>query len=434
MKTLNTIRSYPAGYDPPPLPQGLCKHSVLADMLSHYREFVNPAFVPPVSEKAIRQLIELTFFASMTLEERRFPNFRISCQKDVVSMFYVTRFDPVVLDGVDTLRRLAPILTHPEFALLVTERDGRLWCDGLLNVGPRGYDMLPGRPEFGSVGVPPSIRIEVREPGHVLAGIGAVVYEIRAGKVRLIGSYLAVPSVKTFREQLSLYLECELVQKEGEDATRLFGGSKHSVPIHIVLSRMLRVAVENRHGGTFVITPSDSCDTAPYNIDLKYAARSCDLGLDMIAFWSACANAQRSNLIENHTQAIRRWNTCKAKLLADAEAVGNLSFVDGCVVLTRHLQLCGFGGEIQVSDKQASEAPRVFKDYLTNEQWEYDSFIKEIGGTRHKSAARLCKAHGGMLVFIVSQDGDLKAFSSDATKVNAFGPLDLPSVGINLHP
>lgn len=426
---LNSIRSYPANYEPPPLPERLCSQRDLADLLLHYLAFEVPALRPPVSDDGIRRLIDLAFFTSMAPEEGRFPRFNIACQEDVGAPFTVTRFDSIAMDNVDALRRVAPSCTHPECALAVAQRDEQLWCDGVLNVGPMGYDTAPGRPEFFSGGSRPSIRIAVRGPGHMIARSGVMAYELRAGKIRYLSNYWAVPGVETFREEVAQYLEQELIHREGEDAKTLFGGSKPSVPIHVILSRMLRVAVDARHGGTFVIIPSDSCDSVSYGIHLEYAAKDLDLGRDMIAFWSACADAARKDLKDGYTQAIRSWTHRKARMLIAAEAVGNLSCVDGCVVLNRRLQLCGFGGEIQVSDQQAREAPRSFKNYKTGEQWEYESFLKGIGGTRHKSAARLCKAYDGILVFIVSQDGELKVFSSDADKVNAFGPVDVPFEG-----
>ena len=94
-------------------------------------------------------------------------------------------------------------------------------------------------------------------------------------------------------------------------------------------------------------------------------------------------------------------------------------------MLNRRLQLCGFGGEITVTDEVARNAPRKFTDYKTGEEWDYDGFLRGIGGTRHKSAARLCKTHDGILNFVVSQDGQFKVFSSADGSVDAFGPLDI---------
>ena len=429
---LNTIRSYPADYEPPPLPERLCSQCDLADLLLHYLAFEVPGLRPPVSDDGIRRLIDLSFITSIAPEEGRFPRFNISCQQDFGAPFTVTRFDPIALDNVDALRRLAPSCTHSECALMVSQRDERMWCDGVVNVGQMGFDTMPGRPEFTSGGGRPSIQIAVIGPGHMIARSGTMAYELREGRIRQVSSCWYVPAVKTFREELARYLERELVQREGEDARTLFGGSKGSVPIHVILSTMLRVGVDARHGGTFVIIPSDSCECDSYDIHLKYVARDLDLGVHMIDFWCACAETTRKRLQDGYTRAIRSWTFHKTNMLLAAEAVGNLSCVDGCVVLNRRLQLCGFGGEIQVSDQAAKDAPRSFTDYKTGKEWKYDDFLKGIGGTRHKSAARLCKAHDGLLVFIMSQDGELKVFSSDGDKVNAFGPLDVTRAPVGM--
>ncbi len=425
---LNTIRSAPAYYNFPHLPEDLCGQRDLANLLLHYIAFQTPAFRPPVSGKNIYRLIELAFFTSMATEEGRFPRFNIACQKDLGTPFTVTRFVPIPMDNVDVLRRVAPSCTHPECALLVAERNGRLCCDGVVNIGSMGYDTTPGRPEFHSAGSPPRLRIEINGPGHMIVHSGIMAFELRAGNFRYPSYFWYVPSVQKFREEVGQYLEQELVNCEGEEAKKLFGGSKNSVPIHVILSRMLRVAIDARHGGAFVIIPSNSFDSDPYNIDLKYPAQDLDLGQDMIAFWSACADAQRKKSIDEYRRAIRMWTFKKANMLIAAEAVGNLSCVDGCVVLNRRLQLCGFGGVIKVSEDQALKSTIDFENYKTGEKWEYKSLLEEIGGTRHQSAVRLCKAHRNMLVFIVSQDGDLKVFSSGTDKAHAFGPINVPSL------
>ena len=139
---LNSIRSYPAHYQPLPILDRLCGHADLAALLLHYLEHEVPAFRPPVSDEGIRNVIELAFFASMAPEEGRYLRFNISCQTDVGAPFTVTRFDPIILKNVDALRRLAPSCTHSECALLVTELEERLWCNGVVNVGPMGSDTI----------------------------------------------------------------------------------------------------------------------------------------------------------------------------------------------------------------------------------------------------------------------------------------------------
>jgi hypothetical protein len=110
-------------------------------------------------------------------------------------------------------------------------------------------------------------------------------------------------------------------------------------------------------------------------------------------------------------------------MLTRAELIGNFSCVDGCVVLNRHLQLRGFGSEIKITDVDLEKSPRRFKDLKTGKVLKGSKFLGGIGGTRHKSAARLCKLHAGVVVIVVSQDGELRVFSSNKNSVNGFGPI-----------
>jgi len=71
------------------------------------------------------------------------------------------------------------------------------------------------------------------------------------------------------------------MQRDGEEARRLYGGSRHSVPIDVVFWRMLDVAFEAGHGGAFVIIPSGAEDASAYNIRFKYPARELRHGRDL---------------------------------------------------------------------------------------------------------------------------------------------------------
>jgi hypothetical protein len=115
-------------------------------------------------------------------------------------------------------------------------------------------------------------------------------------------------------------------------------------------------------------------------------------------------------------------------MMMDAETLGNMSMVDGCVVLDRSLRGRAFGTEIVVPDGDARQSPRAFRNVISYEEWAYDDFMHGIGGTRHRSAARLCRVYPNVIVFVVSQDGEFKIICSDDGQVNAFGPLDLPIV------
>jgi hypothetical protein len=206
---------------------------------------------------------------------------------------------------------------------------------------------------------------------------------------------------------------------------KTWNGSRFTVPW--VLATVCRIAVDARRGGAFVILPGEGRDAASFGVHPKYATTSPDLGADIVSFWKEWYGASQSTNHNDYTQAGRRWIVSWARLLTHADIVGNLSCVDGCVVLNRRLQVCGFGSEIKITDEQLSNSPRTFKNFKTGEVWPDREFFNAIGGTRHKSAARLCKAHADALVFVVSQDGELRVFSSNLESVYSIGPIDTHS-------
>ena len=444
---LNHVTYSLGGYQVP-LPAGPCSledfSGVLLSALKceeslHGRK---SSILAELSEKNLRLLIDMAFYSSMAPEEGRYPRFKIAFRSARVER--AVRFMPVVLNQTDDLRKLAPVCA-PGTALVVSEREEHLYCDGLAFVSQP--DTLPGKCFFNAVlGAPWTLLLDLKGPGHLAADTGFLQYEFRAGSIRQSSFIVFVPGVSRFLDQFREYISQEVAQRFGDctktssdvypysstnqvhagilNALLTHGGSS---PIHVVVSTMLRVVVEARHGGALVIIPSDVDQTNSYKIELGYSTQGLDLGHDLIEFLCASAAAELERPDYDHP-ALNRWSFWKAKMLTDAEALGYSSSVDGCVVLNRRMQVCRFGGKIRVSDDDAKNAPRSFVNAKTGDKIEYDAFMKGIGGTRHQSAARLCKTFDGVLVFVVSQDGDLTVFSSDASTVTGFRcvlPFDL---------
>ena len=115
---------------------------------------------------------------------------------------------------------------------------------------------------------------------------------------------------------------------------------------------------------------------------------------------------------------LRRYNRFRRQLYATAA----LSVVDGAVVFDSELRLLGFGGEILVDESTASKSQQTFTDATTDNPLPSQN-SSSFGGTRHRSAYRLCKTVAGSLAFVVSQDGELTVFYSKPGKVFAFGSL-----------
>src|SRR5262249_4270375 len=90
MVKLNTLVRPPTGYDPPSVPKSLCNPRTLADLLIDARAWRKEAFwsdgaaseaAAPLSDDAVRKLIDLAFYTSLAPEEGRHPRFKLVSQK-----------------------------------------------------------------------------------------------------------------------------------------------------------------------------------------------------------------------------------------------------------------------------------------------------------------------------------------------------------------
>jgi hypothetical protein len=155
-------------------------------------------------------------------------------------------------------------------------------------------------------------------------------------------------------------------------------------------------------------------------VRFNYRASGINLANDAVDHWRACRFKPKDAAAEAEDLT---WG----KLLAAADTIERCSLVDGCVVLSRGLNLLGFGGEITSRDEDAERSQRPLRNLLTGELT-FEQALKNAGsGTRHRSALRLCMCLAGAFAAVISQDGDLKVFWSDEKNVYGFERLYVPN-------
>ncbi len=117
--------------------------------------------------------------------------------------------------------------------------------------------------------------------------------------------------------------------------------------------------------------------------------------------------------IEAHSNLMRLQKAC--------DAAAGLANLDGCLVIARDLSVTGFNETIEAT----GEVKPLLADFYTCDADRAVEFELSSKGHRHKSAARLCGALPGTIVFVVSQDSDLRVLSSaeDEEHVWAFENL-----------
>ena len=422
---LPSIRLIGGGYSPPDIdatkPQGPAD---LAELLWHYKQWATckEQLSFPASEPGLRGIIELAFYASMASEEGRY--FRFNLVNRYGDDYAAARFDQVELDSVDAVRRLAPACTHSDCALhVIDDGTGTLRCDGLDFVASLGDEVIIGAPNVTGRADSPSLHVKVQGSGHLYAGNVGLQYEMRAGVIRPVGPFVCVPQVKELIKETNAQLREQLKPQDVKELPSHLDWQLNLTIPHLVFPLIAKFAVEGRRGGAFVILPGDSPIPQDFDVHPKHRATRHDLGADVVQFWTASIDAARKFEREGYHSALTQWQWARAKMLTSAEVVGNLSCIDGCVVLSRQLRLLGAGSEIKITDDQIQKSRLPFLDARNGKEWPDDVFLKGIGGTRHKSAARLCKAHPGIMVWVVSQDGELRVFSSDDKGIYPYGPL-----------
>ena len=115
-----------------------------------------------------------------------------------------------------------------------------------------------------------------------------------------------------------------------------------------------------------------------------------------------------------------------------ARIFAQLTAVDGATLITRELNVVGFGAKLK-NAPNSSEPLKIYKiDPLDHDEWFMPVELSSLGGMRHQSAARFVHNHHDSLAFVVSQDGNVTAFvwqdaenSNNEGALYAYGRLEL---------
>ena len=170
-----------------------------------------------------------------------------------------------------------------------------------------------------------------------------------------------------------------------------------------LLYRVLWQVNSRRHGAALLIVPSaQSCSGC---IDLKYQLAS-------------------RFLFHDETRIEKRSEKARLKeIITYADLIAMLTAVDGSVVLTKDLDLVGFGAEV-LMDQMGSRHPQMC--FIGYDGTEDTSKTFKDNGMRHRAGYRFCDAVEGSVAFIISQDGMIEACTRHEGKVVVYDNVALP--------
>jgi hypothetical protein len=258
---------------------------------------------------------------------------------------------------------------------------------------PRGWT--------GAVG---GLQVQILAPGELRLSEGRVEYTLRANRILGYSWVASAVQVDRWIEELTGDLTARFLAND-----RGWNAWPMTVPgadIRALWSHVLREAVRLRHGGAFVVVP----DPRQAAIELKYPLEPLRLGDELGELWLSLVRAH--HLLGSHlsADALQQTRVRRHQLWSTAASVGHLSALDGCVVLDRGMTVHGFGGTIETG--AAKSSPLTYADSRDRAPLVDEPLLARFGH-RHRSAFLLCKAVPNAIAFVISQDGDLRVFSSD---------------------
>jgi hypothetical protein len=345
-------------------------------------------------ERELASLLDEAYQASLRMEEGRAVRLRIHYDEFFPERTELTgpliRFDTCVPCDSGALVRLAPCIGLTTRFLAVgpdEKRKLQIWGIGdyLLLPDPR----VGNGSEYQVLARVSGRQISILGPGMLRVASKTRTIELQGGRITFLVSVHRAPPVREWMEAVALDLG-------GADEVRSRAcGSM----VGRMMSDVLESIARERHGGCILVFPDRPVD--PKRVKILYQLDSNVLRTTVerrAAFTRSGLAARTAKGGLNENVAVQ----LEADFSRAVDLVHSLASVDGAVVLGGDLQLIGFAAKIEA---EACPLVECRFDGRPPEQIDMKKF-----GTRHQSAAGLCKAMPGTIAFVVSQDGSIRVF------------------------
>jgi hypothetical protein len=326
---------------------------------------------------------------------------------------------PIPLNDPKHIARLSPTLAADDAVMVVGECSEGVECRAiaLLDYAGAENDLLDMPRLWGGR---EGMFVRILGPGELIVSEGRREFALRANTIRLTRQAASEGPVFEWLNHLAETFVQQCADQEDSADRPVPGPDGGVVDLIVLWSRVLREATDQRHGGAFVVLPDGRHDD---KVRAKYGVKEFDLGADLRWAWCSLRTVWRSlktkgdSDLVDHLEAKRQ---AVHKLCSASRSIGQLSATDGCVILNRQLGLLGFGGEIDIKTVPDKKCYRVVGG--TEVELSASELLMPFG-QRHKSAFRLCAAVPHCMTFVVSQDGDLRLFSSTEDSVYLYDSL-----------
>jgi hypothetical protein len=390
--------------------------------------------LPPIDQ--LRYILETAFFASFAREEGRSLRFMLCCapntnvrregENEPVPIIPFAAARPLTTDAI---RALAPAVSPANAAMLVVCGTGDATdcaIAGVLNVGANLTRAQRGRTMYQRP-APYALVVEVRDAGelHIYRG-GIKLATLKTGSLQdqLAFSeleFLPISGLLT-RGVDALRPRIDVPQREPARETSDFEWTALLNTLLVVVAGL----EAHGHGGTLIVAAPGAESSLPVRMKFDVDERNSVLPDRFVAFVNARHGLIDATRARAHSITLQTLDaeishlqdaatTAEDELTTAAEVVGQLSAIDGALIVSTDLRVLGFGAEIVVDASRPVAAFEVSGHAQRGGAW--PSVDAESFGMRHRSALRCVAAADDTAAFVVSQDGTVSFFWRERDRV-----------------
>jgi Probable sensor domain DACNV len=299
-----------------------------------------------------------------------------------------------------------------------TDEGLRIW--GLINSGTRWTQSFQGGSKV-VMPMPDSLVLDITGPGSIRAYRGSrILAQLTAG--RIIMPYTNILHSRWIAKRMASFNK-EIMEMHTRSQPRTEEGwatvSENFIArlYEQVVKRIISSIRNMQHGGTIIFFPPSMIQRItspnPY-VFVKYIFRDEEpvrrlrwLTIGIMNELARCfGSSGDSRKVVGWSDYVAATNKTLLELdealFECARFIAHLAAVDGAVVLTRGLDLIGFGGVVKGAFSKEDIIARAID--AEGEQRVYER--AEGVGTRHLSAYHLCREIPDVLAVVISQDGN----------------------------
>ena len=402
--------------------------------------------------EALEDIISTCYQVSMMSEELRSQRFRIAlCDLSEFPPelgppygFLGTVFREPRAFHEHELLKLSPA-SEFESSLIGVRHDPaeglQIW--GLINSGTRWTQAFQGGSKT-IIPMPDALVLDITGPGSIRAYRGSTILaQLSSGRIMMpstnvLHSRLIARRMERFDKEM---MEMHIRSRPGPDQAWATVSENFVAGLYKQVIKRIISSIRNmKHGGTIIMFPSDLVRwiTSPNpHLFLKYIFRDEDpvrrLRWLTISIMNQLARYYGSAGEHGKVVGWSEYIAATSKTLLEldealfesARFIANLAAVDGAVVLTKGLDLVGFGAVVKGAFSKEDIIARA-----TDAEGEQRVYERAEGvGTRHLSVYHLCRQIPDVLAIVISQDGNtnLVSWMNDFVTYWDFLPMTVDS-------